>query len=150
MAALVGRTGPGSGGRWTGADWAVIRGRIFGRIDPLHEKAVSYRPSGGIDVFLGQARFIGPKVRSVADGELDTTGLCWRQVHVRSSHRCPGWPTFPTQLGHAKLAVAPLCASDWSCPWSSFNAPSWRIACTGFGAYQRPRVRQPKATTGRL
>jgi mycothione reductase len=60
----------GIGARWTGADWPAIRSRIFGRIDPLHEQAVSYRQSSGIDVFLGQARFTGPKVLSVGDDEL--------------------------------------------------------------------------------
>ena len=60
----------GIGARWTGADWPAIRSRIFGRIDPLHEQAVSYRQSSGIDVFLGQARFTGHKVLSVGDDEL--------------------------------------------------------------------------------
>jgi mycothione reductase len=60
----------GIGARWTGADWSATRGRIFGRIDPLHVQAVSYRQSSGIDVFLGQARFIGPMVLSVGDDEL--------------------------------------------------------------------------------
>jgi mycothione reductase len=60
----------GIGARWTGADWPAIRSRVFGRIDPLHEQAVSYRQSSGIDVFLGQARFTGHKVLSVGDDEL--------------------------------------------------------------------------------
>lgn len=60
----------GIGAKWTGADWPAIRGRVFGRIDPLHEQAVSYRRASGIDVFLGQARFTGPKVLSVGDDEL--------------------------------------------------------------------------------
>jgi mycothione reductase len=60
----------GIGARWRGADWPAIRGRVFGRIDPLHEQAVAHRRASGIDVFLGPARFTGPKVLSVGDDEL--------------------------------------------------------------------------------
>src|SRR5215469_13754332 len=54
--------------RWRGADWPVIRDRVFGRIDPLHEQAVAYRRAHGVDVFLGEARFTAPKVL-LAGGE---------------------------------------------------------------------------------
>ena len=60
----------GIGARWRGADWPAIRGRVVGRIDSLHEGAVAHRRASGIDVFLGQARFTGPKVLSVGDDEL--------------------------------------------------------------------------------
>ena len=53
-----------------GADWPAIRDRIFDRIDPLHERAVDYRRRNGIDVFLGEARFIAPRVLTVGDEEL--------------------------------------------------------------------------------
>ena len=56
--------------RWAGADWAAIRERVFGRIDPLHDKAVAHRRRGGVDVFLGEARFVAPKVLRVGDAEL--------------------------------------------------------------------------------
>ncbi len=49
-----------------GADWPAIRDRIFDRIDPLHESALSYRRGQGIDVFQGEARFVAPKVLDVA------------------------------------------------------------------------------------
>jgi mycothione reductase len=52
------------------ADWPAIRDRIFGRIDPKHAKAVSYRREHGIDVFLGEARFVAPKVLHVGGEEL--------------------------------------------------------------------------------
>jgi mycothione reductase len=52
------------------ADWPAIRDRIFDRIDPKHEKAVAYRRDHGIDVFLGEARFIAPKVLRVGDAEI--------------------------------------------------------------------------------
>jgi mycothione reductase len=56
--------------KWLGADWAAIRDRVFGRIDPLHEAAVAYRRSNGVDVFLGEARFVAPKVLRVGGDEL--------------------------------------------------------------------------------
>lgn len=55
---------------WKGADWPAIRDRVFGRIDPLHERAVAHRRAGGIDVFPGEARFAGPKILRVGDDEL--------------------------------------------------------------------------------
>ena len=60
----------GIGAKWLGADWPAIRDRVFGRIDPLHEKAVGYRRSRGSDVFLGAAHFVGPKVLRVGDDEI--------------------------------------------------------------------------------
>ena len=60
----------GLNARWEGADWAAIRDRVFGRIDPLHEQAVSFRRMNGVDVFLGEARFVAPKVLRVGDDVL--------------------------------------------------------------------------------
>ena len=53
--------------KWGGADWPAIRDRVFGRIDPVHDKAVAYRRRSGIDVFAGEASFIGPKQLKVGD-----------------------------------------------------------------------------------
>jgi len=60
----------GIGAQWAGADWPAIRDRVFGRIDPLHESAVAHRRVNGIDVFLGEARFTGPKVLQVGGDEI--------------------------------------------------------------------------------
>jgi mycothione reductase len=60
----------GIGAQWAGADWPAIRDRVFGRIDPLHERAVAHRRKGGIDVFGGEARFTGPKVLRVGGEEI--------------------------------------------------------------------------------
>src|SRR6516225_1609628 len=60
----------GIGARWAGADWPAIRERVFGRIDPLHERAVAYRRSHGVDVFLGEARFTAPKLLQVGEDEI--------------------------------------------------------------------------------
>lgn len=48
-----------------GVDWPAVRDRVFGRIDPIHDKAVEYRRRSGIDVYLGEARFVGPKTLDV-------------------------------------------------------------------------------------
>jgi mycothione reductase len=55
---------------WAGADWADIRQRIFGRLDPLPDKAVAHRRANGVDVFTGQASFVAPKIMRVGDIEL--------------------------------------------------------------------------------
>src|SRR5215471_5058081 len=56
--------------RFVVADWPAIRDRVFGRIDPVHEKAVAYRRRHGADVFLGAARFVAPHVLQVGDEEI--------------------------------------------------------------------------------
>jgi mycothione reductase len=47
------------------ADWPAIRDRVFGRIDPLHDKAVAHRRAHGVDVYLEKARFVDHKVLEV-------------------------------------------------------------------------------------
>lgn len=49
-------------------DWPAIRDRIFGRIDPIHQRAVDYRRRSRVDVFPAPTRFVKPKVLEV-DGE---------------------------------------------------------------------------------
>jgi len=56
--------------KWAGADWPAIRERVFGRIDPLHERAVAHRRAGSVDVFLGEARFVAPKTLKVGEDEV--------------------------------------------------------------------------------
>jgi mycothione reductase len=60
----------GIGAKWLGADWPAIRERVFARIDPVHERAVAYRRGKGNDVFIGEARFVAPKVLKVGDVEI--------------------------------------------------------------------------------
>jgi mycothione reductase len=43
---------------------------VFGHIDPLHERAVAHRRAHGIDVFLGEARFVAPKRLRVGEDEI--------------------------------------------------------------------------------
>lgn len=56
--------------RFEGVDWPAIRERVFGRIDPVHEKAVAYRRRHGADVLIGEAQFVAPKVLKVGDDEI--------------------------------------------------------------------------------
>jgi mycothione reductase len=53
-----------------GADWKAIRDRVFGRIDPLSDQAMAFRRRGGIDVYLGEARFVGPRALEVAGRQI--------------------------------------------------------------------------------
>jgi mycothione reductase len=53
--------------RFHGADWAAIRDRVFGRIDPIAESGRTYRESGSPNVTLieGTARFVGERTLDV-------------------------------------------------------------------------------------
>jgi mycothione reductase len=49
------------------ADWAAIRDRVFGRIDPISVDGREYRANGSPDITLieATARFVGPKLLDV-------------------------------------------------------------------------------------
>jgi mycothione reductase len=53
--------------QFNGADWALIRDRIFGRIDPISSGGREYRATGTPNVTLieGTARFVGDKTFDV-------------------------------------------------------------------------------------
>jgi mycothione reductase len=53
-----------------GVDWPAIRERIFGRIDPIHDRSVEDRRRSGVDVYTAPARFVAPKVLEVAGEHL--------------------------------------------------------------------------------
>jgi len=54
----------------TAVHWPQIRGRIFGRIDPISADGLRYRSEGSPNVrfFAGEARFAGPKAL-IVDGK---------------------------------------------------------------------------------
>lgn len=56
---------------FNGADWAAIRDRVFGRIDPISDGGREYRATGSPNVTLieGTARFVGDKTLDV-DGRI--------------------------------------------------------------------------------
>jgi mycothione reductase len=56
--------------QFIGANWPAIRDRVFDRIDPLHEGAVSYRRANGVDVYRGVASFTSPETITVGGTEL--------------------------------------------------------------------------------
>ena len=58
----------GVNARLVSVDWPAIRDRVFGRIDPIHDRAVAYRRRTGVDVYLSETRFLAPKLLEV-DGE---------------------------------------------------------------------------------
>jgi len=90
----------GIGARWAGPDWPAIRDRVFGRIDPLHERAVAYRRSHGTDVFLGEARFMAPKLLQVGEEEIRA------ERFVLATGSCPHIPPVDG------LAAVPYLTSD--------------------------------------
>jgi mycothione reductase len=73
----------------TGVDWPAIRERVFGRIDPIHERGVEYRRSQGIDVYLGPARFTAPYELAV-----DGVALRGDRIVVAAGTR-PAHPPIP-------------------------------------------------------
>lgn len=81
-------------------DWPAIRDRVFGRIDPIHDSAVAYRRSNGIDVYTDPARFVAPKTLDVG-GEKVTA----EQIVVAVGSR----PVVPDIPG---LADVPFHTSD--------------------------------------
>ncbi len=86
-------------------DWKAIRDRIFGRIDPMHESAVAHRRANGIDVFIGSARFVEPKVVEIVDGECAGERLTAENLVVTVGSR-PAVPDIPG------LATVPYLTSD--------------------------------------
>lgn len=81
-------------------DWSAIRDRIFNRIDPLHDQAVTYRKENGVDVFAGSARFVEPKVVEIVDGDQAGERLTAGDIVVAVGSRpvvppIPGLDTVP-------------------------------------------------------
>jgi mycothione reductase len=92
-------------------DWPAIRTRVFGRLDPLHERAVDYRRRNGIDVYPATARFVAPRVLEVGGERL--TG---RQVVVAVGARpvlpaIPGLDTVAFYTSDTIMRVAEIPAS---------------------------------------
>jgi mycothione reductase len=70
-------------------DWPAIRDRVFGRIDPIHEQAVAYRRSSGVDVYTEPARFVAPRVIQVGAETLSA-----EQIVIAAGSR-PSLPDIP-------------------------------------------------------
>jgi mycothione reductase len=96
---------------YEGVDWANLRDRIFGRLDPTDERAVRYRERSGVDVFRSHARFVAPKVLEV-DGEQLTA----RHIVVAAGSRpyvpdIPGLDTVPFHTSDTIMRIDELPAS---------------------------------------
>lgn len=74
-----------------GADWAGIRDRVFGRIDPIAAGGEEYRATGSenVDLIRGTARFVGE--RTV---EVDGRQLTAEQILIAAGAR-PWAPAIP-------------------------------------------------------
>jgi mycothione reductase len=83
-----------------GVRWADIRDRVFGRIDPRHERAKLRRVSGGVDVITGHAAFVGPRTVEVNGARLSAEQI----VIATGSH-----PHLPAISG---LESVPFHTSD--------------------------------------
>jgi mycothione reductase len=70
-------------------DWPAIRDRVFGRIDPIHEQAVAYRRSSGVDVYTEPARYVAPRVIQVGAETLSA-----EQIVIAAGSR-PSLPDIP-------------------------------------------------------
>lgn len=56
--------------RFDGVDWPALRDRIFGRLDPTHDRAVHFRERSGVDVLTTTARFVAPHVLDVGGEQI--------------------------------------------------------------------------------
>jgi len=86
-------------------DWPAIRERVFGRIDPIHERAVHFRQSTGIDVLLGDARFLAPGVLSVDGREVRSDRFV---LAAGSRPRIPDIPGIATVAVHTSDTIMRL------------------------------------------
>ena len=80
-----------------GADWPAIRDRVFGRIDPIAEGGKVFRcgtACPNIDVFLGQAHFVGERELEVRLNDGGTERIRGRHVVLGAGAR-PFMPPFP-------------------------------------------------------
>jgi mycothione reductase len=107
---------------FSGADWPAIRDRVFGRIDPLHDKAVRYRRENGIDVFTSAGRFTGPGVLAVGDDELRSARF------VLAAGSRPAIPALPG------LSEVPYCTSDTVMRLESLPESMIVLGCGYIGA----------------
>ncbi len=89
----------------TAVDWPAVRDRIFGRIDPIHEQAVSYRRRSGVDVYLGEARFIDPHVINVGDQQLTSNRFV---LAVGSRPYVPDFAGLDTVTAHTSDTIMRL------------------------------------------
>jgi mycothione reductase len=93
------------------ADWPAIRDRVFGRIDPLPGLAVHLRREHGVDVYLGEARFVAPKVLQVGDDELRADHFVLATGSRPDIPEVPGLAEVPYLTSNTVMRLSELPAS---------------------------------------
>jgi mycothione reductase len=75
--------------QFNGADWPMIRDRIFGRIDPISAGGRDYRATGTPNVTLieGTARFVADKTFRVEGGDYDARTITAPKVLIAAGAR---------------------------------------------------------------
>jgi mycothione reductase len=96
---------------WAGADWPKIRERIFGRIDPMADKAVRYRKAAGVDIFPGTARFLAAKAIQVGDDELHAPNIVLAAGSRPAIPEVPGLAQVPYRTSDTIMRLDTLPAS---------------------------------------
>jgi mycothione reductase len=83
-----------------GVDWPAVRDRVFDRTDRASEETLEARRQSGVDVYVGEARFVEPRVL-----EVDGQRVRGERVVVAAGSR----PTVPEIAG---LAGVPFHTTD--------------------------------------
>src|SRR5207248_10871580 len=78
-----------------GADWTAIRDRVFARTDLEAEETLARRRRSGVDVYLGEARFVGPHVLEVGGQELRSERIVLAVGSRPDVPDIPGLPDVP-------------------------------------------------------
>ena len=100
--------GYGIAASFEGADWAAIRDRVFGRIDPIASGGRGYRIGAecpNITVFEGDARFVSDRRLAVRMGDGSTESVSGRHVVLGAGARAFAPP-------YRGLGTVPFHTSD--------------------------------------
>ncbi|MGW3133097.1 mycothione reductase [Streptomyces sp. NPDC001123] len=92
-------------------DWKSVRDRVFDRIDPLHESAVEYRRSQGVDVFTEAARFVAPKELEVGTERITAETFVVAVGSRPVVPEMPGLDTVPFHTSDTIMRIDELPAS---------------------------------------
>jgi len=94
-----------------GADWPAIRDRIWARLDPRPERALARRRGSGIDVYLGEARFVAPRVLEVNGDQLRGDHIVLAAGSRPRVPDIPGLSTVPFHTSDTVMRIETLPAS---------------------------------------
>jgi len=83
-----------------GTDWPALRDRVFSRTDHDSDETIAGRRASGVDVYVGEARFVGPRLL-----DLDGQSIHGERMVLAAGSR----PMIPDVAG---LADVPFHTSD--------------------------------------